>query len=1221
MKQMAMPPLTRPALGRLSIRRKGGFVRSLATALLTAGLSAAPLVHAAGTYSTLSQFTETNGSNPRTLIKASDGDYYGTTLNGGANGRGVIFKVSASTGAVTVLRDVTASESSVDHCVLMEGEDGLLYGHTNHGGSSDQGTLFSISKTGTYTTLASFTGSEGTIPGYGLVDGGDGSLYGVTTVGGTNNGGTFFKYSLAGGTITKLADFSEAVGHHPGCNLVKATDGNFYGATLMGGDSGHGTVFRASTDGTLTKMASFSNQSVRDCMIQATDGNLYGLSDTGGAFDAELFRVTLSGTLSTAATWGVGAGQYPRGIYEGPDGKFYITNIFGGATNDGSVVSVTKTGTVSLIKSFDTASLGLVHGYANFILGASNQLVGIAGEGGNANVGGIYQISGLFTPAIAIDEPNASGLASNDTVEMGASYTGYPTSKTFTIRNTGTGNLIISNITKVGGALTEYAVSGITFPATIAPQSETTFDVTLTPAVTGTRGTTLRVLSNDPGLGTFNIKVTSVTTPPQPITFSTTLMKVKQGSTKAVVTLKRTYTKVAQTVTITTADGDAQDWPPFSPAVLGVDYQAPSATVTFPIGAKTKTVTIPLLPKAGSANKQFTASLSNATGGAVVGSPSTMTIQVTATDSTPPTLTVVDPSVAIATLDAVLNPTIDINGTAFDARGVTEVSIRLNNAPYAPATLGTPSPDGTTLPFTASVTPRLGLNTIQIFAWDVRGNRTVVTRKITLTGGADLVMVRSVPGAMSAKPDSVGYIKMAVTPSTNATTVTPTTANSNPKSCKVLPGAPVTLTAVAKTGYVFSHWSNLPAGASAAGNVATFAMPVAGASVTATFIANVFTPPTGTGASFYGLIHPDSGVASAKNTEGFFTATVASTTGAFSGKVLIDGVSQSISGSFFGDGSGAFKVGTSLQSSLTVAGRAMTVSFDTVARDNITVHLDENGAEACSGVALRGYYTKTRKVPAGWLNSSTSGFYTFATSIPTAADSVSQPTGYGYGTLTVSNVGVVTVKGTLADGTVFTAAPTALTSADTCPVYVQLLTPGASTKNGVYAGEIVFDTTQADTDVSSVTMLWIRPASSAKLYTAGWPDGVTCDFIGAKYNKATNLQTSLGAGSSAPTGNVTLGFEDGKLSPDIAISELNIVGNAITKVNAADTSFKLTATPTAALISGSFHPNWAPLDSIDPTFKGIVLQKGANKAGLGFFISNVKSDNDPEAGRVTLFAQ
>src|SRR5215472_4836221 len=93
-----------------------------------------------------------------------------------------------------------ASNGTVlDNSRVIQGSDGNFYGTTQQGGAYGGGTVFSLTPTGTLTVLYSFCAQvncpDGGQPSSGLIQGLDGNFYGTTQIGGTNSnpGGTVFK--------------------------------------------------------------------------------------------------------------------------------------------------------------------------------------------------------------------------------------------------------------------------------------------------------------------------------------------------------------------------------------------------------------------------------------------------------------------------------------------------------------------------------------------------------------------------------------------------------------------------------------------------------------------------------------------------------------------------------------------------------------------------------------------------------------------------------------------------------------------------------------------------------------------------------------------------------------------------------------------------------------------------------------------------------------------
>jgi uncharacterized repeat protein (TIGR03803 family) len=181
------------------------------------------------------------------LIQGSDGNFYGTTYFGGASGFGTVFKVTPS-GTETVLYSFAGgSDGEHPYAGVIQGSDGNFYGTTYQGGTSGNGTVFKLTPSGTETVLYSFAGgsSDGANPEAGVIQGSDGNFYGTTLQGGASGLGIVFELT-PGGTETILHTFAGggSDGANPSANLVQGSDGNLYGSTGAGGTSGNGTFFK-----------------------------------------------------------------------------------------------------------------------------------------------------------------------------------------------------------------------------------------------------------------------------------------------------------------------------------------------------------------------------------------------------------------------------------------------------------------------------------------------------------------------------------------------------------------------------------------------------------------------------------------------------------------------------------------------------------------------------------------------------------------------------------------------------------------------------------------------------------------------------------------------------------------------------------------------------------------------------------------------------------------
>jgi uncharacterized repeat protein (TIGR03803 family) len=259
-------------------------------------------ITSSGTLTTLYSFCSkagcTDGYSPFAgLVQAKDGNFYGTTDQGGANGFGTVFQITAA-GTLTTLHSFSVTDGTYPHAGLVQASDGNFYGTTVGGGAHGEGTVFRINSQSPYTLTALYSFcsqtncADGEAPN-GLVQASDGNFYGTTAGGGANFNGTAFKITSTGALTTLYSFCSQtncADGQTPEAGLVQATDGNLYGTTGSGGDKSSGTVFKLTTAGTLTRLYSFCSQT--NCadgynpyaaVVQATDGNLYGTTSGGGA--------------------------------------------------------------------------------------------------------------------------------------------------------------------------------------------------------------------------------------------------------------------------------------------------------------------------------------------------------------------------------------------------------------------------------------------------------------------------------------------------------------------------------------------------------------------------------------------------------------------------------------------------------------------------------------------------------------------------------------------------------------------------------------------------------------------------------------------------------------------------------------------------------------------------------------------------------------------------
>jgi uncharacterized repeat protein (TIGR03803 family) len=280
----------------------------------------------------------TNGADGATplagLTQARDGNFYGASLLGASPSFGKIFRMTP-TGALTPLYGFGGREDGGNPLAsLVQGGDGNLYGTASTGGTNNAGAVFSLSTNGLFTPLWSFNSTNGCYPAGPLVLGRDGRFYGTTSAGGINDMGTVFSLST-NRVFNSLFSFDSTLGAYPSNGLVQATDGSFYGTASSGGtNGGWGTVFRMTSDGTLSTLHSFSYQDGAypvGGLVQATDGNLYGTTSQGGiGGQGTVFQITTNGLLTTLVWFNGTNGANPQSsLIQASDGSFYGTTEFG----------------------------------------------------------------------------------------------------------------------------------------------------------------------------------------------------------------------------------------------------------------------------------------------------------------------------------------------------------------------------------------------------------------------------------------------------------------------------------------------------------------------------------------------------------------------------------------------------------------------------------------------------------------------------------------------------------------------------------------------------------------------------------------------------------------------------------------------------------------------------------------------------------------------------
>jgi len=380
------------------------------------------------TFTTLASFDGTDGSQPLYMapVQGIDGNFYGTTSEGGANGYGTVFKITPS-GTLTTLYGFCSQPNCADGQLpyggLVLAPNGNFYGTTYEGGANclDEegcGTVFQITPAGTLTTLYTFCSqagcADGAHPYAGLALATNGDFYGTTEAAGAHLNGTVFKITPSG-TLTTLYSFCSqpncADGAEPHAGLVQATNGNLYGTTTDGGLADAGTVFEVTAAGKLTTLHSFCSQA--GCtdgqtplggLVQAANGNFYGTTSVGGANSyGTVFQITAGGTLTTLHSFDLTDGAYPyAGLAQATDGNFYGTTEGGGADGGGTIFEITAAGTLTTLYSFCSQS-GCTDGeipLGELLQATNGNFYGTTGGGGDNGAGTVFSLSVGLVPLV-----------------------------------------------------------------------------------------------------------------------------------------------------------------------------------------------------------------------------------------------------------------------------------------------------------------------------------------------------------------------------------------------------------------------------------------------------------------------------------------------------------------------------------------------------------------------------------------------------------------------------------------------------------------------------------------------------------------------------------------------------------------------------------------------------------------------------------------------------
>jgi uncharacterized repeat protein (TIGR03803 family) len=375
----------------------------------------APTAVAAAKMQILYSFPATTEGYPYAgLTMDSAGNLYGTA-SGDGDGEGAVFELARKHGGgwtENTLYSFCSQENCTDGDLPLGGvildAAGNAYGTTVSGGANDQGTVFRISPAGKEKVLYSFCKYvngciDGASPQASLIADKQGNLYGTVSGGGNNDYGAVFEVTPKGKekvlySFCAVNDCAD--GGSPEGNLMADKEGNLYGTTYHGGQHGEGTVFELATSGQETVLYSFCSQGAcadganpSGGLITDSEGNIFGTTDDGGADDVDcgsgcgtVFKLTSKGketvlhSFCSLAKCNDGVTPESNLILD-KEGNLYGTT--GG--NVSTAFKLTAKGRLSVLSYLSFSS--------SWFIKKGNTLYGTEYQGGDNNAGAVFDLA------------------------------------------------------------------------------------------------------------------------------------------------------------------------------------------------------------------------------------------------------------------------------------------------------------------------------------------------------------------------------------------------------------------------------------------------------------------------------------------------------------------------------------------------------------------------------------------------------------------------------------------------------------------------------------------------------------------------------------------------------------------------------------------------------------------------------------------------------------
>jgi len=373
------------------------------------------------TFSSILSFTGTSGASPGATPQASltsdgDGNLFGTTSSGGTSNDGTVFELAGLSHTFSSLFSFTGTSGAYPGFSpqgnLTSDGNGNLLGTTAEGGSSNYGTVFELAGSShTFSLVHTFAYGDGAYPLSGLTSDGNGNLFGTTERGGSSVDGTVFELAGTSHTFSSIISFDgSSLGPYPGYGPVTALtsdgNGNLF-ATTTAGNEGLVTpaVFElAGTSHTFSTVYSFNGETGSGFQVSLTsdsNGNLFGTDNYGGSFDfGSVFELPASSrsTPTTLYSFSGGMGWNPIGsVVIDSSGNVLGVTTYGGAYGDGTIFEIAEpSGVYSTLFSF-TGDSGPYPGddpQTGLVSDGNGNLIGMTPGGGSSGDGTAFELAG-----------------------------------------------------------------------------------------------------------------------------------------------------------------------------------------------------------------------------------------------------------------------------------------------------------------------------------------------------------------------------------------------------------------------------------------------------------------------------------------------------------------------------------------------------------------------------------------------------------------------------------------------------------------------------------------------------------------------------------------------------------------------------------------------------------------------------------------------------------